>query len=231
MKRVIYYTQKVPVRREETGYARDGRGAGWPGAADMLGAADSPGAPASPVEYELQELCVESDDDAVFREHLETVKIYSAESGVPYRVEEVLPPLEDVRAAKLAELGAACEAAIFAGVEVVTSQGTERFSLTINDQTNIGNLALQAQTGAAVPYHADGRLCRMFAPEEMRAVADEAVKHKTYHTARCNHLNVWARRAQTREELAGIAYDAELPGDLAGSLAELISVAPYTTGM
>ena len=82
--------------------------------------------------------------------------------------------------AKIAELAEACTAAIYSGVDVETTQGTEHFSLTLNDQTNIGNLALQAQAGAAVLYHADGQLCRMFTPAEMLAVMTAAARHKTY---------------------------------------------------
>ncbi|MDR3091447.1 MAG: hypothetical protein LBU36_04510 [Clostridiales bacterium] len=124
--------------------------------------------------------------------------------------------------AKLAEIAAACEAAIYAGVDVETSAGLEHFSLTINDQTNIGNLALQAQAGADVLYHADGELCRIFAPGEILAVAQAAIAHKTYHTTLCNHINVWARRTEDEEELAAIHYDSPLPKDLAASMAALL---------
>jgi hypothetical protein len=124
--------------------------------------------------------------------------------------------------AKLAELGAAAQAAIYAGVDVETSAGLEHFALTINDQTNIGNLALQAQAGADVLYHADGELCRIFTPEEMLAVAQAAIAHKTYHTTLCNHLNVWTRRENDEAKLAAIKYDSTLPKDLEKSMAALL---------
>lgn len=130
------------------------------------------------------------------------------------------------REAKLAELGAACEAAIFAGVDVETTQGTEHFSLTLNDQTNIGNLALQAQAGAPVLYHADGELCRLFAPEEILTVAAEAIKHKTIQTTLCNHCNVWVRRTEDDAELAAITYGCPLPDDLAANMVALLGGVP-----
>lgn len=124
--------------------------------------------------------------------------------------------------AKIAELGEACQDAIYKGIDVETTSGVEHYSLTINDQTNIGNLLLQAQAGAPVLYHADGQLCRLFSPEEMMAVAAAAIRHKTYHTTLCNHLNVWVRRTEDDTELDAIAYDSPLPDDLAAHMAALL---------
>ena len=124
--------------------------------------------------------------------------------------------------AKIAELAAACTAAIYAGVTVETSHGSEHFALTLNDQTNIANLALQAQMGMSVLYHADGELCRMFEPEELLAIMTAGAQHKTYHTTLCNHLNVWVRRTEDKEELAAIAYDSPLPPDLAAHMTALV---------
>ena len=55
----------------------------------------------------------------------------------------------------------------------------------------------------AVPYHADGELCRMYPAEEFASLAQAATAHVFYHRTYCNHLNVWIRRAGL-EELAGI---------------------------
>lgn len=45
--------------------------------------------------------------------------------------------LEEKRAAKHAEVSTASEAAIYAGMDVETTQGTEHFSLEKNDQINL----------------------------------------------------------------------------------------------
>ena len=86
--------------------------------------------------------------------------------------------VEQVRAVKKQEIGAACSAAIYAGIEVDGS----RYSLTEHDQTE---LMAQAQTvkegAAAVPYHADGELCRMYPAEEFTALAQAATAHVFYH--------------------------------------------------
>lgn len=129
--------------------------------------------------------------------------------------------VEQVRTAKLQEVGAACSAAIYAGVSV----GDSHYSLTEHDQTEImAQYAVVKEGAAAVPYHADGQLCRMYPAEEFAALAQAATAHVFYHRTYCNHLNAWIRRAGL-EELAGIAYGAELPGDLAAGMAAIISAA------
>ena len=123
--------------------------------------------------------------------------------------------VEQVRAAKRQEIGAACSAAIYAGVEVES----RRYSLTEHDQTEI-----MAQYATAVPYHADGELCRMYPAEEFAALAQAATAHVFYHRTYCNHVNAWIARAEL-EELAGIIYGAELPEDLAQRMVAILAAA------
>lgn len=136
-------------------------------------------------------------------------------------------PLEELRAAKEDELSAACNAAIVAGMDVETSQGAEHFSLQETDQINLTTALSAVQAGAAgYPYHADGQLCRMFSAAEIQAIAQASIEHKLYHTTLCNHLLTWARRAETAEELEGIAYTTEgLPEDLAANMAQVLAAA------
>ena len=128
---------------------------------------------------------------------------------------------EQVRAAKLQEIGLACTAAIYAGIEVEDAH----YSLTEHDQTELMAQNAAIAAGAqAVPYHADGQLCRMYPAEEFAALAQAATAHVFYHRTYCNHLNAWVRRAELRE-LAGIAYGAELPEDLAEHMAGVLAAA------
>ena len=79
--------------------------------------------------------------------------------------------VEQVRAAKLQEIGLACSAAIYAGIDV----GGSHYSLTEHDQTEIMAQYTVVKEGApAVPYHADGELCRMYPAEEFAALAQAA---------------------------------------------------------
>ena len=136
-------------------------------------------------------------------------------------------PLEEIRADKLEELSASCNAAITAGMDVETTKGTEHFALKETDQINLTTALSAVQSGAAgYPYHADGQLCRLFTAAEIQAIAAASVKHKLYHTTLCNHLLTWARRAKTREELSGITYSADgLPEDLATNMASVLAAA------
>lgn len=139
--------------------------------------------------------------------------------------------LEELRADKEAEISAACNAAIVAGMDVETSQGTEHFSLQETDQINLTAAYNAILSGAAsYPYHADGQLCRMFTAEEITALSNASISHKLYHTTLCNHLLTWARRAETAEDLRGIAYSADgLPEDLAANMAQVLAASAAIT--
>ena len=138
----------------------------------------------------------------------------------------VTPPddwndVEQVRAAKKEEIGLACSAAIYAGIDVNGSH----YSLTEHDQTELMAQYTTMKEGApAVPYHADGQLCRMYPAEEFAEIAQAATAHVFYHRTYCNHVNAWIARAGL-DELDAITYGAELPADLAASMAEIIEAA------
>lgn len=136
-------------------------------------------------------------------------------------------PLDEIKLDKEVELSAACNAAIVAGMDVETSQGTEHFALQETDQINLTTALAAVQAGAAgYPYHADGALCRMFTAAEIQAIAAASIRHKLYHTTLCNHLLTWARRADTADELEGIVYTAEgLPEDLAANMVQVLAAA------
>ena len=129
--------------------------------------------------------------------------------------------VEQVREAVRQEIGAACSAAIYAGIEV----NGRWYSLTEHDQTEImAQYATVKEGGLAVPYHADGELCRMYPAEEFAALAQAATAHVFYHRTYCNHLNAWIKRADL-EELAGVTYGAALPEDLAAHMAGVLAAA------
>jgi len=133
------------------------------------------------------------------------------------------PDTDALRRAKKDEIGAACNAAIYAGVEV----GGRSYSLTIYDQTEIDKLAKLIEDGMThVPYHADGELCRPYPADEFMPIAEAKDAHILLHRTYCNHVNRWIDRAGAGE-LGGIHYDPamrNLPVDLAANMASLLSM-------
>lgn len=132
--------------------------------------------------------------------------------------------VEQVRAVKKQEIGQDCSAAIYAGIDLDGAH----YSLTEHDQTEIMAQFTTVKEGAqAVPYHADGELCRMDTAQEFTALAQAATAHVFYHRTYCNHVNAWIARAGL-DELAAIEYGAELPADLAASMARIMQEAGGT---
>ncbi len=132
--------------------------------------------------------------------------------------------IDEVKEEKLTEINTACNQIIAAGVDVETSQGIEHFSLTANDQINIAFYEQQISAGAShIPYHADGKLCRMFAAAEITAVATAAAQWKVYHTTYCNHLRDHIKGLDVAEDIAAVTYGMELPEELKASFDAIIA--------
>lgn len=122
------------------------------------------------------------------------------------------PSLEERKAEKKAEVGSACEQAIYLGVSVALPASTEHFSLTEHDQINLFGKQAQLVAGAQqLEYHQDGQPCRYYTAEEMQAILEAAMFHVSYHTTYCNSLNMWIDAAENEEELEGIFYGADIP--------------------
>lgn len=146
--------------------------------------------------------------------------------GWVYAGENLTEPALDLpalRATKLSELSAACNAAIVAGCDVTLSSTTGHISLTDEDQINLTTAVGAVNQGAeGYPYHLDGQLCAIYPAADIIAMGAAATAHKLYHTTYCNHLMAWARRA-TVDELEGITYGAELPTDLAANMEAILN--------
>ena len=127
---------------------------------------------------------------------------------------------------KLAELSAACNAAITAGCDVTLLNGDGHISLTAEDQINLSTAtAAVAQGAVGYPYHLDSQLCAIFPAADIQTMARAATAHKLYQTTYYNHLAAWVRRCETAEVLAAITYGAELPQDLEDNMAAILGAA------
>ena len=140
-----------------------------------------------------------------------------------------LMTFEERRAVKLADLSAACNAAITAGCDVTLLNDSGHISLTAEDQINLSTALAAVEQGAeGYPYHLDGQLCALFPAEDIQSCAQAATAHKLYQTTYYNHLAAWVRRCETAEELEAVTYGAALPEDLAANMAAVLEAAGGT---
>ncbi|BAK97362.1 hypothetical protein OBV_01640 [Oscillibacter valericigenes Sjm18-20] len=150
-----------------------------------------------------------------------------AEPETPEPVEPVEPLLSDIQAWKLAEVNAACDAAITAGCGVTLSDGTAgHISLSIPDQINLSTAqeAIKAG-GTGYAYHLDGALCEIYTAADIAIMAKAATAHVLYHQTYCNHVRVWVKRCETVVDVEAITYGAELPDDLKKHMETIIAAA------
>ena len=171
-----------------------------------------------------------SDDGSVYVPPADTEPDLPPEPYVP-TAEEIL---EAARASKKQEVSAACEAIIYAGVNVTLADGAvEHFSLTEHDQLNLFGKQAQLAAGAEqVEYHADGQPCRYYPAADMQAIIEAAMFHVSYHTTYCNALNVWLAACQTVEEVKEIFYGADVPEEYQSEVlkAYLLQIAQLVEG-
>lgn len=130
----------------------------------------------------------------------------------PEPVEPYVPTLDELKAAKKAEISAICESTIYDGVTVSLPGGDEHFALTEKDQLNLFGKQAQLASGAEqLEYHQDGHPCRYYTPTEMQLIIDAAMKYVSYHTTYCNSLNMWIAAVTDAEDLDDIYYGADIP--------------------
>ena len=132
--------------------------------------------------------------------------------------------LEVVIENKLAEVNAACESTIHAGISVDTARGVEHFSLRYDDQINIKDWKDEIKSGLSfVPYHADDDYCRLFTAEEFLSIAKAAAIHKIYHLTYCNHLRQHIKALTDAQSVAAIHYGVALPEELQDNLDGIVA--------
>lgn len=139
----------------------------------------------------------------------------SEEPGPVTPTEPYVPSLDELKAAKKREIGVACEAAIYAGVDVKLSDGsTEHFSLMEHDQLNLFGKQVQlASEATELEYHADGQPCRYYTAKDMQTIISTAMAYVSYHTTYCNALNMWINGVADKEELGKIVYGVTVPDE------------------
>lgn len=126
------------------------------------------------------------------------------------------PTIEEVREEVVKSLNSATEQTIYAGVDVKTSYGDEHFSLTANDQANIGNIFNAVVMGVEeFPYHADGKECVVYPKADIVSLYVAMQTLITKLTTHCNLLRQFANSCEDKDAVKAITLATELTGALA----------------
>ena len=146
----------------------------------------------------------------------ETIDIDDDEEEEP--VEPIIEPeldetVEFVRAAKIKEMSSTCRQTIEAGFALDLRGETHHFSLTMQDQLNLMNLSIMAQTQELIPYHADGEETTFYTNNEINMITQAATELKVYNTTYYNALKTYINSLETIEEISAITYGTPIPDE------------------
>lgn len=130
--------------------------------------------------------------------------------------------LDEFKSYYKTQIGKLCTAAIEAGSDVEISKGTQHFSYTIEDQSNIKDFViiwllvevLKSKLGSDInitfPYHADGNLCDVYESNDILKIYMALSSNKTYHTTYCNLLNAIINGCTDINSVKAITYGMEI---------------------
>ena len=124
--------------------------------------------------------------------------------------------VEEYKAWLLEDIAKQCRDDIYAGTVVNISSGAKHFSYTMEDQQNLQSMAallMSVPELPAMPYHADGELCYLMPKADILTVYLTLHMRLLALTTRYNHMNMWIRSMQTKEEMQGITYTTPLPDE------------------
>lgn len=144
------------------------------------------------------------------------------EGGILTLTNEALPEppsIDQLRAAKISELKAATEQAIFAGVDVTTSFGTLHYPLLDRDQRDLQmfNQFLIMGTPGWL-YNAEGQDHVFYPAADLQLIVTAGLYRVTYCRTLYSQLHKWAARETDESILQSITFESNLPEDLAADL-------------
>ena len=119
--------------------------------------------------------------------------------------------LETIREYKINRMNVACRNTIENGIDLLIRDKIHHFSLSTQDQLNLMNLGIMAQTEELIPYHADGEPCEFFTAEEINTIIAAANQFKIYHTTYYNALKNYINSLGTIEDINAITYGVTIP--------------------
>ena len=124
-------------------------------------------------------------------------------------------PVEVARAAKIAEISAACNAAIDAGTSVDLPSGTrEEFTYTVADQANVSEMFTACLAGATgYIYHANNSPCKTYPAADVVAIYGTLSMYKTGQLTYHNQLRQLVNSSTTAEDIQTVTYGQPLIGE------------------
>lgn len=161
---------------------------------------------------------IDEEEYNALHEAIEAGKDIEVEPDNP--VEDPLPidPIEEItveyaRSAKINEMNNTCNKVITNGFDIVLSDGeTHHFSLTTQDQLNLITLSSLVESGeTAIPYHADGELCKFYSAADIGSIVMTATSFKTYQVSYFNALRAYIEKLDTIGDIMGITYGIPIP--------------------
>lgn len=181
-------------------------------------------------DYKFSQMVIRVIDESEYLTLLEIFKEEPAPAGIPDIVEPVIIPdpeaeltIETIKEGKITLMSKTCNQLIEAGFDIELNGQIEHFSLTTQDQLNLISLSAMVASGAeAIPYHADGQVCRFYSNAEMTAIVNAATNFKIYHTTYYNALKNYINSLNTLEALEAIQYGIELPEEFQSEVLKAI---------
>ena len=136
-------------------------------------------------------------------------------------------PVEVARAAKVAEISAACNAAIDAGTSVDLPSGTrEEFTYTVADQANVSEMFTACLAGATgYIYHANNSPCKTYPAADVVAIYGTLSMYKTGQLTYHNQLRQFVNSLTTAEDIRTVTYGQPLIGEYLTKYNELMAEA------
>lgn len=135
--------------------------------------------------------------------------------------------LEQRRADKEAQLSAACNAAIVAGLDIQLPGGTtEHFDYSERDQINIKEMFDAVLMGATMyPYQSENGSCRTYTAEEIVTIYPTLAGNKTSQLTYYHQLKDYIASLETAEEIEAVTYGQPLTSEYLEHYNEMVAIA------
>lgn len=189
------------------------------------------------IKYEVAKvIIIEKDEYDILYEAIEKGDDIPIESDEPKVEEHPIEPetevtIEYVKEMKISELSTICNNVITNGLDIVlTDEKLYHFSLTTQDQLNLITLSSMIASGEnAIPYHADGELCRFYTATDIQLIVNAATAFKTYHVSYFNSLKSYVEALNDIKAISEIEYGIDIPTEYQSDVLKVL-LQQATTG-